>query len=167
MITSSRDQQRLTIVARPDQSSTWRTNQLVLLALAVPSLLAATIFALLGAWPILPLAGLELTALGSALYYVQCKLQARQVITVSSDSVTIDKGYRFPQRRWRFPRSATGLTITPQAHALGKPTLHLHDRHDTVTLGEFLNRDDSEALIALLRQEIRVRGESRQLQRDF
>jgi uncharacterized membrane protein len=51
------------IVAKPNCSATWRSNQLVLLPLALPSLTIATAFALLGAWPILPFAGLELLAL--------------------------------------------------------------------------------------------------------
>ena len=77
------------IVAQPNCSATWRSNKLVLFALALPSLGAATGFALLGAWPVLPFAGLELLALGSALYYVNWKQHYRHVITLSDDSIRI------------------------------------------------------------------------------
>jgi len=144
------------IIARPNRSASWRTNRLVLIALAVPSLTIATAFALLGAWPILPFAGLELLALGTALYYVSWKLEYRHVITVSDDSVRIDKGYYAPRDSWQFPRQGTGLAITPEKHPWEGPGLSVHDKHQSVVLGEFLNREDSLKLIALLRQEIRV-----------
>ena len=54
--------QEKVIVVKPNHSATWRHNLWLLAALAVPSLGAGIAFALLGAWPILPLAGLELTA---------------------------------------------------------------------------------------------------------
>ena len=47
MVTSTRTASRLMIIAQPNRSASWRSNQLVLLALAVPSLIIATGFALL------------------------------------------------------------------------------------------------------------------------
>ena len=93
MVTSSRSDSEVVIIAKPNHSSSWRNNRLALLAIAVPSLGAALGFTLLGAWPILPFAGLEIAALGAALYYVNWKLQYRHVITLSDDSVCIDKGF--------------------------------------------------------------------------
>ncbi len=167
MVTTTRTASRLMIVAKPNQSATWRTNLLVLLALAVPSLGIAIGFALLGAWPILPFAGLELLCLGSALYYVNWKLQYRHVITLSEDEVRIDKGFYLPSRSWQFSRQGTGLAVTPEKHPWDGPELSLHDRHESVTLGEFLNRDDSLKLLGLLREEIRIGSHSGKEQRHF
>ena len=88
------------IIAKPNHSSSWRHNLWLLGALAVPSLGAGIGFALLGAWPILPLAGLELAALGGALYWVNWKLEYRHVIRLTDDLITVDKGYFVPKRRW-------------------------------------------------------------------
>jgi uncharacterized membrane protein len=167
VVTSTREHSHLTIVAKPNHSSTWRNNLLVLLAISVPSLGAAIGFALLGAWPILPFAGLELLALGSALYYVNWKLQYRHVITLSEDSVRIDKGFYLPRQTWMFKRQATGLAVTPERHPWEGPVLALHDKQEKVSLGEFLNRDDSLKLLALLKREIRVGTHSRQELRGF
>ena len=71
------------IVAKPNHSSTWRQNLWLLAALAVPSLGAGIGFALMGAWPILPLAGLELSVLAGALYWVNWKLEYRHVIRLT------------------------------------------------------------------------------------
>ena len=167
MVSSTRSDSTLKIVARPDQSSTWRTNMLVLFALSIPSLGAAIAFAFAGAWPILPLAGLELTALGTALYLVNRKLQIRQVITVSGEAVTVDKGYERPREHWHFARGATGLAIVPEQHPWEGPAITLHDRSDSVELGEFLSRQDTLRLIELLRGEIRVGSNARHTRVDF
>lgn len=148
------------IIARPNCSASWRSNLLVLLALAIPSLGAGIGFALLGAWPILPLAGLEMLALGSALYYVNWKLQYRHVITLSSDSVCIDKGFYAPRQSWKFPRQGIGLAIVPERHPWEGPELALQGTGESVSVGEFLNREDSLKLAAMLRREMRVGSHS-------
>ncbi|MEE4145166.1 MAG: DUF2244 domain-containing protein [Halieaceae bacterium] len=155
------------IIAQPNCSASWRANKLVLLALAIPSLGIATGFAMMGAWPILPLAGLELLAVGSALYYVNWKLQYRHVITLSEDSVRIDKGFYLPRQSWQFPRQGTGLAIVPERHPWDGPALALQRTGESVSVGEFLNRDDSLKLADLLRSEIRVGSHSSPARKTF
>jgi len=167
VVTSSRQAGRLQIVAKPNHSSTWRGNLYALLAISVPSMAAAIGFTLLGAWPILPFAGLELLALGSALYYVNWKLQYRHVITLSDDSVRIDKGFYHPKQSWDFPRQRTGLSVTDQPHPMDGPELALHDRSERVSVGEFLSREDALELVELLRREIRIDSYSRRDDRSF
>jgi uncharacterized membrane protein len=167
VVSSIRTATQLMIIARPDQSATWRANLLLLLALAVPVLAIAVVFAALGAWLVLPFAGLELLALGSALYHVNWKQQYRHVITVSAESVSIAKGHYAPRQRWRFARHSAGLTVTAEQHPWDGPELCVYDHHESVTLGEFLNRDDSLKLIALLQQEVRVRSRGVRTQREF
>ena len=160
MVTSTRQPSRLTIIARPNQSASWQTNKLLLLLLAIPSLGAGIGFALVGAWPILPLAGLELTALGIALYYVNWKQQYRQVITVSDEAVDIEQGFYSPKKCWHFERNCTGLSIRPEQRPWDGPDLWVHSNSERVNIGEFLNRDDSLKLAELLRSEIRVKSEA-------
>jgi len=167
VVTTSRTASRMMIVAKTNCSASWRSNQLALLAIAIPSLIIATGFAALGAWPILPFAGLELLALGSALYYVNWKLQYRHVITLSEESVRIDKGHYIPRKSWLFPRQGAGLAITPEKHPWEGPELALHERGESVRLGEFLNRDDSLKLLDLLKREIRVGTHSIREHRGF
>ena len=167
MVTVTRTPSGLMIIVQPNRSSSWRGNQLALLAVAIPSLGLATGFALLGAWPILPLAGLELTALGSALYYVNWKLQYRHIITLSEDSVSVDKGFHAPVQSWTFPRQGTDLAIVPERHPWEGPELSLQGTGESVSVGEFLIREDSLKLAALLRREMRVGSHGPHGQRTF
>ena len=161
MVTSTRNASRLMIVLKPNHSSTWRNNKLVLLAISVPSLGIAIGFAFLGAWPILPFAGLELAALGSALYYVNWKLQYRHVITLCHERLRIDKGFYAPRQSWEFEREDSSLAVTPESHPWDGPGITLHNRSESVAVGEFLNREDSLELLKLLREEVRVGTHSR------
>lgn len=167
MISSSRTASQLTIVARPNLSATWNANVYAILAIAVPSLGAAIGFAAFGAWPILPFVGLELGALTLAFYLVQRKLQYRHVITVGSDQLDVQKGVRSAEKTWHFVRNRAGVTVIRQNHPWEGPALAVHDDHERVVLGEFLNRDDSLQLLALLRQELQVRSDSATTQKPF
>ncbi len=156
MITSTDREGSKVIVAKPNHSSTWRQNLLVLAALSVPSLGAAISFTMMGAWPILPMAGAELLALGGALYYVNWKLQYRHVITLNDKSIRIDKGHYAPRRTWRFARDESSLAVTPEQHPWEGPTLAVHSKAEHVVIGEFLNREDALRLLAILRNELRT-----------
>ncbi len=160
MVSSNHTDRSLVIVAKPNHSSSWRNNKLALMMISIPSLGAAVGFSLLGAWPILPFAGAELLALGAALYYVNWKLEYRHVITLEDDAVLIDKGYYAPRRRYRFDRSQAALAVTPEQHPWEGPRLAVHGKQETVVVGEFLCRDDSLSLLALLRKELMVRTHS-------
>lgn len=160
MVSSNQTSSALVIVAKPNHSSSWRNNKLALLAISVPSLGAAIGFTALGAWPVLPFAGAELLALGSALYYVNWKLEYRHVITLDESTVRIDKGYYAPKRHWRIARDEAALAVTPEQHPWEGPALTVHGKQQAVKVGDFLSRDDTMSLLALLRKELQVRTHS-------
>ena len=110
----------------------------------------------MGAWPILPFAGAELISLGAALYYVNWKLQYRHVITLDPSSVQIDIGHYAPRRSWQFDRNESSLAVTPEKHHWEGPSLAIHNREQTVEIGNFLNRDDRLRLLSLVRKELKV-----------
>ncbi|MFK7976544.1 MAG: DUF2244 domain-containing protein [Halioglobus sp.] len=167
MVSSARTASQLTIIARPNLSATWDANVYAIFAIAIPSLGAAIGFAFFGAWPILPFVGLELGALALAFYVVQRKLQYRHVITVGVDNLDVQKGFRSAEKTWHLARARAGITVIPKSHPWDGPALAVHDDHERVVLGEFLNREDSLKLLALLRQELRVRSDSASIDKQF
>ncbi len=140
----------LQIVLTPNRSMSWRGNQLVILSLLLLSGAIGVGFALLGAWVVLPFAGLEMLALSSALYYVSWKLNYRQVINFEHDQLTIEKGYYRPKKVWRFKREDAMLTIEPQKHPWDAPTLRLRHKQELIELGEFLSQADHKQLVKTL-----------------
>ena len=167
MVSRTRNRSAITIIAQPNCSASWRSNQLVLAFLSAVSLTIAALFAVAGAWPILPFAGLELFALGCALYYVSWKLHYRHVIRVDGDTLSIAKGHYHPRQQWQIPLERARLAVTPENHPWDGPALSVHDESESVAVGDFLNREDSLELLSMLREELRVSTHSAERKRDF
>lgn len=160
MVTFDQTAQDTVILAKPNHSASWHHNLWVVAAIAVPSLTAGIVFAILGAWPILPLIGIELVALGLALYIVNWRLEYRHVIRVNGVRVQVDKGYFAPKWSWHFDRADAAIRVTPETNPWQGPRLSVHDRHNEIPVGGFLNREDSLQLLSLLRQQLTVRTHS-------
>ena len=167
MVYQQQQQEHEIIVAEPNRSASWQANKWALAAMCCLSGFIATGFALVGAWPILPFAGLEMTALGSALYYVCWKLRYRHVVTFDEDEVRIQKGHYHPRQNWSFPLQHTRIQVTTQPHPWDAPRISLSNRGEQVSLGEFLNKDDAEQLLTLLQAKLRLQGHSNPGSRDF
>lgn len=141
------------IIAQPNRSATWRQNKILIAALAVWCLLIATGFALAGAWVILPFAGIELLAVASGLYYVSWKLSHRHVISFEGGNVRIEKGVYFPKQIWNFPRDTFSISVERQRHPWDPLKISLCGPVEQVYVGDFLNKDESKALLTSLREQ--------------
>jgi len=146
------------IVAEPNHSASWQANKLVLIAMCCLSGVIAAGFALIGAWPILPFAGMEMLALAAALYYVCWKLRYRHVVTLEADKVKIQKGHFHPRQQWCFDRDNTTIQVISQPHPWDAPQISVCNRGEQVSLGEFLSKEDANMLLQLLRERFRVQG---------
>jgi len=155
------------IVAEPDRSADWETNKLVLIVMCAVSGTIAVGFTLLGAWPVLPFAGLEMMALGSALYYVCWKLRYRHVITLEAGVIRIQKGHYLPQQEWEIAVDDVALSIVPEQHPWEAPSITLFSKGEEISLGEFLNREDALELLTLLRGRVRIGNHSPRTVQNF
>jgi len=155
------------IVAAPNHSASWQANKSVLIAMCCLSGVIAGGFALVGAWPILPFAGLEMLAVASALYYVCWKLQYRHVVTLEENKVRIHKGHYHPRQQWCFDRDNTTIQVVSQPHPWDAPQISLCNRGEQLTLGEFLSKEDTNTLLQRLRERFRVQGQSANALRKF
>jgi uncharacterized membrane protein len=155
------------IVAEPNHSASWQANKLVLIAMCCLSGVIAGGFALVGAWPILPFAGVEMLALASGLYYVCWKLRYRHVVTLEADKVRIQKGHYHPRQQWCFDRDNTTIQVISQPHPWDAPQISLCNRGEQVSLGEFLSKEDTNTLFQLLRARFRMQGHGPKGLRNF
>ena len=167
MVYQENNQNDEVIVAEPNRSASWQANKLVLIVMCCLSGVIAAGFALVGAWPILPFAGLEMLALGSTLYYVCWKLRYRHVVILEDKKVLIQKGHYHSRHYWCFDRDSTSIQVTTQPHPWDAPQISLCNRGEQVSLGEFLSKEDAGKLLHLLRQRFRVQGHAARGLRSF
>lgn len=158
MVSVEEESQYTRIILRPNRSLNWRGNQWVILSLLCISSLISIGFAMVGAWVILPFAGIEIAALTASLYYVSWKLSYCHVLKFEAEQVALEKGVYFPKYSWHFDLDKVILEVTPPNHDWEGPKLNIVHAKDSFSIGEFLSKRDSEALLGQLRrQSMRVR----------
>lgn len=149
------------LIAQPNRSASWRLNKLIIALFALWWTSIAGVFIYLGLWPIAPFAGLEVGGLAVALYSVCWKLQQRHVLRFRERQLIVQKGAYYPRFTWRFARDSVSLSVEVQQHPWDPLKIFLCDRNEQIPLGNFLNKDDSKMLLALLRaQGLHVRNYS-------
>ena len=86
------------------------------------------------------LAGAELIGLAAALYFVNWKLEYRQVVTFQAASVKIEKGYFVPKRTWLWERDDTAVNVIEAKNQWEGPELWLHNKESRTTIGSSSTR---------------------------
>lgn len=134
------------IVLAPNKSMTWETNKKILLVMFTVSMIIGLSFMYVGAWMILPFAGLEIMLVGIGMYYVCWKLNFKQTIAIDAESLTLQKGVYFPKQEWQWQTSQTRLVKQASHYRMSAPTLFLKHLNQSVEIGEFLNRSEKKTL---------------------
>ncbi|MEO8752459.1 MAG: DUF2244 domain-containing protein [Casimicrobiaceae bacterium] len=92
------------VVARRNDSLGRRTRWQVFGALAAVSLVLATAFAAVGAWPVLPYSVLEIVVLGGAFYFVERHAGDWERLTIAGDRVVVEQASAGRRERQEFNR---------------------------------------------------------------
>ena len=144
-----------TLVLRPNLSLSWRQAKALLVVLAVVLAGIASGFAVVGLWPVLPLAGAEWLALASALYMVQRRGHRTEIVSVRGGRVAVEKGCG-PTRaaKWEFPRGWVRVHLK-RSRVRGYPSRLVLAMHgEEVALGEFLAEDERRQAAEFLRRTL-------------
>ncbi|KXJ40437.1 MAG: hypothetical protein AXA67_08970 [Methylothermaceae bacteria B42] len=103
-------------------------------------------FALMGAWLVLPFSGAELLLLIWALACSMRNSGFREVITISDNTIRIERGTSYPQQRYEFLRAWARVQWSSPAvrGSLARLLLGSHGRQ--VEIGAFLNEEEKQIL---------------------
>ena len=134
------------LVISPNRSMSWQTNKQILLCMFIVNMAIALGWAAMGAWMVLPFAGLEILLVGVGMYYVSWKLSFKELIIVEADSLIIQKGVYFPKQEWQWQRSNSTLIKQASRYRMSAPSLYLKHINEEVEIGEFLNRSEKKLL---------------------
>ncbi|QSP94725.1 DUF2244 domain-containing protein [Marinobacter salinisoli] len=138
------------LLLTPNRSLSWRGNVRIWLCVVAVTLIIATAMALAGAWVVVPFAGLELLALAIGVYLTSQSCQRQEVLTINNSDIRLEKGRRRKLSEWTLPVRYARLRMNPPEHPFAPPKLVLIHRDVHVSLGSFLNVEDTEALVRFL-----------------
>lgn len=141
-------------VLRPNRSASWTEIKLFFALVAGVSAAIAVTFALVGFWPVLPFAGMELTLLWLCLCHNADQGREREVIEIDERQVAIEQGRAASRRRWTFDRAWARIRMESPAARLHPCRLVLGSHGRTVRLGRFLAEDELRELERHLRASL-------------
>jgi uncharacterized membrane protein len=149
---------RLVLTARC--ALTPRSARLFIASVAAATLAVAIFFTLQGFWPVLPFAGLELALLTWAVRASMRSGARRQTITITADSVTVERHDERGERLSVFPRHWVRVKLHAPLAALHPQRLVLESQGRSCEVGEFLTEDERRGLAARLKQLVGNMNES-------
>lgn len=133
------------IVLRPNQAASWRDNRVFLIVIAIVSAFIGIGFALMGAWMILPFAGLEILTLTSLLWFVVSTHSRQEVVHFSEAEIVVEQGKHQPEHVWRCQRPWCRFTLV-RSHPWYPRQLKLRCHQREIEIGGFLNDEERDAL---------------------
>lgn len=133
-------------VVMPNQAMSWRALLLAYLGIATVSLSIGLCFYVKGLTLILPFCGVEILALGAALYVCARRGGVRQVILINDDRVVVESGRQEPENRVVFSRSWVKVILERSWNCWYPSRLLLRSHGRQVEIGMFLNEQERQGL---------------------
>jgi uncharacterized membrane protein len=142
-------------VLRPNRSISWRGSLLFFGSLVLISTAIALAFAAQGLWMVLPFAGLEMAALGAALYLVSRHCHQCEVINVGASEIAIERGYGRPSVRRALPRTWSRVELLRPTGPWQPTRLLIRAPGGVEEVGSFLNESERAQLAENLCEALR------------
>ncbi|WP_166423298.1 DUF2244 domain-containing protein [Paraglaciecola sp. 20A4] len=126
----------------PNRSANWAQTKLLVSIVASLVLIISIAWAFIGAWFVLPFAGIEVGLLWFISYRVSLYTYQQQVITITDASIKLQSGTYRPQKDWVFDRNYTHVALIEAQGSFDCIQMSLIDDTRRVVFGEFLNQAD-------------------------
>ncbi|MEX1669960.1 DUF2244 domain-containing protein [Zhongshania guokunii] len=152
MIDVRNKEQGSEIILRPNCSADWPENRRIIQTVMVFNGLLGLCFAANGAWLLLPFMGIEVLLLWLVLGKVFRKLQIQHIVSLDPQNLSIDVGHQRCERHWQWPRQTSFVLVTVLPHPWDPLQISISHCGESVSIGDFLNKDDSRELLSALRQ---------------
>jgi uncharacterized membrane protein len=147
------------IIARHNNSLTPNAAVKLLAALAIIVLIVGVGFAHMGAWLVLPFAGLEILAFAYAFFYIYLHSADFESITIENDSVVIEKRNYKEVTTTVFQKHWAQINLREVASVggvIGKSGLFIRSHGKEVEFGRnFMNDEQRVKLARVLKQKLK------------
>lgn len=133
------------VVARPNASLTPKQTSRLLMAIAFVMLVVSAGFMHMGAWMVMPFAGLELLALAAAFYYVNLHAADFESISIEEERVVVEKRSHREVSSAVFQRYWTQVSLRESVG--GRSALYIGSHGKEVEFGRNLIDDEQRLVI--------------------
>jgi uncharacterized membrane protein len=140
------------ITLSPNRSATWQHTKVVIAVMVAVVMIIALAWTFMGAWVVLPFAGLEVGLFALLMYKVSMFTYSKQVISINRQKVTIEWGRKRVEQRHEFQRDNLYVYYWEADEGWNLPRISLSQARKKLEIGDFLNMDDREQLKVELEQ---------------
>jgi uncharacterized membrane protein len=144
----------VTILLTPNRSLTWAEAKWIIALMVAVVMIIAIAWTFVGAWVVLPFAGLEVGLFALLMYKVTRSTYLKQIVTFTDQLITIEMGIDRRQSLESLPRLGTDIYYSETDRNWHTPKITLHNGIKRVQIGQFLNADD----MVVLRNELEKLG---------
>ncbi|AEP29275.1 DUF2244 domain-containing protein [Brumicola nitratireducens] len=142
------------ILLTPNRSLTWAEAKWIIAFMVAVVMIIAIAWTFIGAWVILPFAGIEVGLFAVLMYKVTRFTYSKQIVTFTTQDITIEMGIDRLQSTDSFPRFGTDIYYSETERDWRTPRITLQNGNKRVQIGQFLNADD----MVILRNELEGLG---------
>lgn len=135
---------------QPNRSLSWQNTKLTFLLLGTSIAAVAGYFASLGAWLVVPFAGLEVLLIGLALYLQCCHAHQQQIIKIDADTISVCDGRR-EQIQASYPRAWSRVVQTRDPRGWYPSRLFIGAHGRFIEIGKYLIESERDLLADNLR----------------
>ncbi|MGB3727221.1 MAG: DUF2244 domain-containing protein [Glaciecola sp.] len=146
MVLTQHQQANIIITLSPNRSATWQQTKWVIAIMVAVVMIIAVAWTFVGAWVVLPFAGLEVGLFALLMYKVSRFTYSQQVIEILPSNVVIAFGYRKKRIQATFEREHVSVFYSETDNHWELPKIRITDTEQSLFIGEFLNLEDRIAL---------------------
>lgn len=128
----------------PNSSLSWRETVIFFCGISTVSMTIAVSLAMQGLWLVVPFSGLELIALGGALYYVGLRNQSREIVALTGETIYIRFENRIGKRirDHRLQRAWARVDLRRSTHRGHPQQLLICSHGQEIEIGQILTDDE-------------------------
>ena len=151
----SPESNRRIFVIKPNRSLSWKQSKRVFFFLAACLIAVGFYFFQLGAWVVLPFAGLEIALIGTVIYRQFQWASRRQVIEIGDSTVWISESDTKKENRIGFPAAWLQIKHNKDPHNWYSSRLFVGSHGQFVEIGKNLVESEREFLAEKLRVAVK------------
>lgn len=146
MVVTTHNNEQTIITLSPNCSATWQQTKWVVAIMVCVVMIIAIAWSFVGAWVVLPFAGLEVGLFAFLMYRVSLFTHSQQVIFISPALVNVTFGYRKKETLAEMPRAQLDVFYFESPNQWELPRIALCTKDHKFEVGDFLNLDDRKSL---------------------
>ncbi|MFT4653932.1 MAG: putative membrane protein [Kangiellaceae bacterium] len=146
MVITTQNNNNTIIILSPNRSATWLQTKWVIAIMVFVVMTIAIAWTFVGAWIVLPFAGLEVGLFAYLMYRVSVYTHTQQIIYISPTKVNIEVGHRKKQTLATMSRAQLDVFYSESENNWELPRIALCTKEQKLEVGDFLNLDDRKKL---------------------